>query len=82
MTLRLKTLKRCACVYRALLFAGGCADRSAFDRRRSIYHAATEGTFHLAQDGIGSIANPGDAGNFTARDYEKSVFYEFCIRKR
>ncbi len=49
---------------------------------RGIYHAATEGTVRLAQDGIGSIANLDDAENFTAQDYEKSLFYEFCVRER
>ena len=49
---------------------------------RGIYHAATEGTVRLAQDGIGSIANLDDAGNFTAQDYEKSVFFAHLAARR
>lgn len=41
-----------------------------------------EGTFHLAQDGIGSIANLDEAGNFTAQNYEKSVFFAYLAARR
>ena len=49
---------------------------------RGLYHAVTEKTIRLAQDGIGSIANLDGAGNFTTKDYEESLFFEFLAPKR
>lgn len=44
---------------------------------RGIYHAVTEKTIRLAQDGIGSIASLEKSENFTAENYDKSAFFRF-----
>lgn len=54
----------------------------AMEIYRGIYHAITQKTIQLAQDTFGSIGALDDAENFTAAEYENTLFFKYLARRR